>query len=138
MADLDLEGKSLRFEAKGNIVIGKIVNINEGGTLNENYYGTTPLQQTEGLADQVQATPETAPSGIVEELLPIFKGDEAKVRRFINAIKGLAPKAVTNMVNVWVADGHIDYGSRKGVLFEALNRHGIYPLTESTWNKQVK
>ena len=76
---------------------------------------------------------------IIEALKPLFYNNEADVRLFLNEIKGMAPNDITDLVNRWVIDKRIsDYGnSRKGVLWEILNRAGLYTKSRQNWNRRV-
>lgn len=78
-------------------------------------------------------------SALEERLKPIFynKGDD--VRLFLKEIAGMKPNDITDLVNRWVQDKRIsDYGySRKGTLWEILNKAGLYTKSRQNWNRRV-
>ena len=76
---------------------------------------------------------------LVEKLKPIFYNNEADVRLFLKEISGMKPGDITDLLNRWVKDKRIsDYGySRKGVLWEILNKAGLYPKSRQNWNRRV-
>jgi len=76
---------------------------------------------------------------LVEKLKPIFYNNETDVKAFLKEISGMKPGDITDLVNRWVKDKRIsDYGySRKGVLWEILNKAGLYPKSRQNWCKRV-
>ena len=125
--------KKLSLEAKGDINIEKFIKVesgavfNDGGsvTLNNHFYG---------------AEKETAPvakSDLIQRLLPVFKGSEENVQRFLTAIRDAKPTKITAVVNEWVAQKLIDPRLRHKRLWEALNQNGLYCKSVANWNSQV-
>ena len=76
---------------------------------------------------------------IVERLRPIFYNNEGDVRTFLKEISGMQPNNITDLVNTWVKDQRIsNYGnSRKGVLWEILNKAGLYTKSRQNWCRRV-
>lgn len=76
---------------------------------------------------------------ILERLKPIFYNKEDDVRLFLKEIAGMKPNDITDLVNRWVHDKRIsDYGySRKGTLWEILNKAGLYTKSRQNWNRRV-
>lgn len=78
-------------------------------------------------------------SALLERLKPIFYNKEDDVRLFLKEIAGMKPNDITDLVNRWVQDKRIsDYGySRKGTLWEILNKAGLYTKSRQNWNRRV-
>ena len=74
---------------------------------------------------------------LVAELLPIFKGSDENVRRFLDLIKDATPTKITALVNEWIREKLIDPHYRHKPLWEILNQHGHYSKSLTNWNKQV-
>ena len=76
---------------------------------------------------------------VVEKLRPIFYNNEDDARQFLKEIAGMQPNDVTGLVNRWVEEKRIsDYGySRKGALWEILNKAGLYTKSRQNWNRRV-
>jgi hypothetical protein len=76
---------------------------------------------------------------VLEKLMPIFYNNEDDVKAFLKEISGMKPNNITDLVNTWVNDKRIsDYGnSRKGVLWEILNKAGLYTKSRQNWCRRV-
>lgn len=125
---------------KGNVTIGtfiergaKVEQVNN--TITQDASTDQSQHPTQVNAVMVEKEDE---SGIVDEIKHIFPEGEDKARMFVEMITGKEPLSVTEIVNEWVQKGMIFSTSRKGELWEVLNRHGYYTRQLATWNKQVK
>lgn len=76
---------------------------------------------------------------LVTKLKSIFYNNEENVKLFLKEISGMQPKDITDLVNQWVKDKRIsDYGSsRKGYLWDILNKAGLYLRSRQNWNRRV-
>ena len=75
----------------------------------------------------------------VQKLKPLFYNNEDNVKRFLKEIDSMPPNNITDLVNQWVKDKLIsDYGnSRKGELWDILNKAGLYTKSRQNWNRRV-
>ena len=119
-------------ESKTNVHIGQLILEMNGN----NYYNDELIKE-----DSNQPTPESNPANVnvIEMLKPLFYNNEKDVRQFLKEIVGMSPNDITDLVNRWVIDKRIsDYGnSRKGALWEILNRAGLYTKSRQNWNRRV-
>lgn len=92
----------------------------------------TKLQHVEGKDSQDYID-------LVTKLKSIFYNNEENVKLFLKEISGMQPKDITDLVNQWVKDKRIsDYGSsRKGYLWDILNKAGLYLRSRQNWNRRV-
>ena len=88
-----------------------------------------------------EATEETqrVDNDKVQKLKPLFYNNEDNVKRFLKEIDSMPPNNITDLVNQWVKDKLIsDYGnSRKGELWDILNKAGLYTKSRQNWNRRV-
>lgn len=103
----------------------------------DNNVGPLDTQVLEGGQNRVQAALE-ALDELVQQLKPIFWGDEAAALEFLRAVRKARPKQITTTVNEWVAAKRISPQSCHRDLWKVLNEAGIYTPSESNWNQQVK
>ncbi|MBR1521430.1 MAG: hypothetical protein IJ635_09360 [Bacteroidaceae bacterium] len=75
---------------------------------------------------------------VVRRLVPIFYGDEDEARAFVDCIRGMRPRQVTERVNQLVRERKISDASKHRRLWEVLSGAGLYGKSESNWNSQVK
>lgn len=91
--------------------------------------------------ESTEATEETQPvdNDTVQKLKPLFYNNEDNVWRFLKEIDSMPPNNITDLVNQWVKDKLIsDYGnSRKGELWDILNKAGLYTKSRQNWNRRV-
>ena len=75
----------------------------------------------------------------VNKLKPIFYNNEENVQLFLKEIAGMSANDITDLVNRGVKDKLIsDYGnSRKGELWDILNKAGLYTKSRQNWNRRV-
>ena len=101
-----------------------------------NYYNNETIKEVPAHKAEVL---QSLDNEVVEQLKPLFFGNEEEARQFLNDIEGMAPNDITDLVNRWVTDKRIsDYGnSRKGVLWEILNDAGLYTKSRQNWNRRV-
>ena len=101
-----------------------------------NYYNNETIKEVPAHKAEVL---QSLDNEVVEQLKPLFFGNEEEARQFLNEIEGMAPNDITDLVNRWVTDKRIsDYGnSRKGVLWEILNDAGLYTKSRQNWNRRV-
>ena len=137
------------FNIKNNY--GLNIEVNEGGVVNlqqskDGLWHTVEVEEADYedvVEDAEEVSEETeAPrddADLVEKLKPIFYNNETDVKAFLKEISGMKPGDITDLVNRWVKDKRIsDYGySRKGVLWEILNKAGLYPKSRQNWCKRV-
>ena len=95
------------------------------------------VEDAEEVSEETEALRNDAE--LVEKLEPIFYNNETDVKSFLKEISGMKPGDITDLVNRWVKDKRIsDYGySRKGELWEILNKAGLYPRSRQNWCKRV-
>lgn len=96
--------------------------------------GANVTQQTR----QPSATIGEEERDIVNQLKPIFFGDEDEARQFLVSIQGMKPTQITTRVNQLVAERKISDRSHHRDLWKVLHGCGIYAPSESNWNSQVK
>lgn len=129
------QDKNLTFTAKGDIKIEKFIKVekgavyNDGGEVTMNVYGEEQPKKPSATA---------ADEAVVAKLIPLFKGDEAGVRRFLASISGAMPTIVTAWVNELVKEGKIAPESKKKPLWTILHDHGLYTKTLTNWNDQIQ
>lgn len=75
---------------------------------------------------------------IVSELKNVFWGDEEETAKFLQCIRNMKDKEITQLVNKLVAERKISDQSCKRPLWTILHKHKLYTATESNWNTQVK
>ena len=104
-----------------------------------NYYHDDANREEPMFAAEELQPADKDDKDIVEALKPLFYNNEENVRQFLKEIVGMSPNDITDLVNRWVIDKRIsDYGnSRKGVLWEILNRAGLYTKSRQNWNRRV-
>lgn len=95
-------------------------------------------QQLPEVKEESQASPDPIPQDLLVRLLPMFKGNKAEVTQFYNAIRQSQPTVITTLVNGLVRDKVILSDFKNKPLWSALNDSGIYPLSLSNWNDQIK
>ena len=99
-----------------------------------------PGQQDDWERQEVQEAEVLQDDGdLIEKLKPIFYNNEEDVKLFLKEIAGMKPGDITDLVNRWVKEKRIsDYGySRKGTLWEILNKAGLYTKSRQNWCKRV-
>ena len=99
-----------------------------------------PGQQDDWKQQEVQEAEVLQDDGdLIEKLKPIFYNNEEDVKLFLKEISGMKPGDITDLVNRWVKEKRIsDYGySRKGTLWEILNKAGLYTKSRQNWCKRV-
>lgn len=74
---------------------------------------------------------------VVRQLLPVFFGVEKDAREFLSAIQGMTSVQITQTVKRWAAEGRISPLSKKRALWKVLHDNGVYPKSESNWNRMV-
>ena len=121
------------------IKIGKVIGdvIEAGGVKNvtNNYYdGQQP--KSEGKDLHLEKDTETDKE-IVNQLKPIFYGNEEEARAFLASIQGMKPTQITAKVNELVNNRKISALSKNRDLWTVLHDAGIYDKSESNWNMQV-
>lgn len=84
-----------------------------------------------------EAAADPANEAVRQLLLPIFKGNAARVDSFLLAIANANPRNITAMVKQYAADGIINPLDRYKPLWKILHDNGLYPHTSDNWNKQV-
>lgn len=75
---------------------------------------------------------------LVEQLAPIFFNDQQEAANFVKQIQNMKPRQITALVSDLVRDRIISDISSRRVLWTILHDNGLYPLSESNWNSQVK
>lgn len=75
---------------------------------------------------------------LTNQLKPMFFGAEEEVRSFLLEIRGMKPKQITARVNQLVGEKKLSEISCHRDLWKVLHDCGIYTLTESNWNQQVR
>lgn len=74
---------------------------------------------------------------IVDQLTPLFFGNEAEAKSFLTSINGMNPREITALVSKLVKERKISDLSCHRPLYKVLHNCGIYMRTESNWNNQV-
>lgn len=115
------------------------VHIDQLIKVNGNYYYNDIVRTADAESGADETQPADRDSDLVDELKPLFYNNMDNVRQFLNEIDGMTPNDITDLVNQWVKDKRIsDYGnSRKGVLWDILNRAGLYTKSRQNWNRRV-
>lgn len=85
-----------------------------------------------------QLLPESKAQKVVDQLKPIFFGEEKRAQEFYESIQVMKPREITDRVNQLVREGTISDKSNHRDLWKILNDAGLYKPTESNWNQQVK
>ena len=100
----------------------------------------SPVQQcvAEEKEEDAGQTAEEKEDEVVNQLKPMFFGNEAEARDFLACVQGMKPKQITEKVNLLVAKRKISDLSRKRDLWRVLHECGIYTPSESNWNSMVK
>ena len=75
---------------------------------------------------------------VVEELLPIFFGDEKVVKDFLVKIRGAKAVQVVAEVNALLKDRKVSDVSCNKPLWDILKRNGYYDKGLNNWNDQIK
>ena len=75
---------------------------------------------------------------LTNQLKPMFFGSEEEVKSFLLWIQGMKPKQITARVNQLVGEKKLSEISCHRDLWKVLHDCGIYTLTESNWNQQVR
>lgn len=127
-SELDLDGKSLHFEAKGNITIGKIINVHAGGTNNEYNYGSQIPEENEVLEED---------GSFISELLPIFMNNREAAAEFLQDIREAKPTDITKRVKLLVKEGTISEEMSHKDLYDILFKYHYYDRTLQNWNSQL-
>ena len=104
-----------------------------------NYYNEDSLTPTPSPIVEGRQTSDMEGREIIEKLKPLFYNNEDNVKRFLKEIDSMPPNNITDLVNQWVKDKLIsDYGnSRKGELWDILNKAGLYTKSRQNWNRRV-
>ena len=79
-----------------------------------------------------------AQKSTLEQLKPIFFGNEEEARAFLLKVQDMKAVQITSLVNALVVENKISKMSCHRDLFSVLSKSGIYDKTESNWNQQVK
>ena len=126
------KGDNMHEKHNSSVQIGQLILKVNGN----NYYNDD--MKTE---ESTEATEETQPvdNDTVQKLKPLFYNNEDNVWRFLKEIDSMPPNNITDLVNQWVKDKLIsDYGnSRKGELWDILNKAGLYTKSRQNWNRRV-
>ncbi len=77
-------------------------------------------------------------SEIVDELTPIFWGEEKEADKFLTSIQGMKPIQITELVKKLVDYNLISEMSKGRRLWKVLHDNGLYKPSESNWNQQLK
>lgn len=136
MAKIDFD-KGFRIEAKGNILIEKVINVSGNSTYIENYQNSSSTDNSSNNT-QVNAVMAAEHDSVAEQLLPIFKGEAEQVQQFLSAIRGAQPSQITALVNDLIKQKKIVADLRFKPLWEILNGHGLYAPSLQNWDKQIR
>ena len=96
----------------------------------------SPVQKAD--AGKTKAGDDEGELRVVNQLKPMFFGNEEDARLFLGSIQGMKATQITSLVNQWVAEQRISVLSRKRDLWRVLHDCGIYTESESNWNNLVK
>lgn len=96
----------------------------------------SPVQKAD--AGKTKAGDDEGELRVVNQLKPMFFGNEEDARLFLGSIQGMKATQITSLVNQWVAEQRISVLSRKRDLWRVLHDCGIYTKSESNWNNLVK
>jgi hypothetical protein len=122
-----------------NIYYGTVINVyyNEYRMCDSAY--NTCRESTTVEDDEIFEEDAPQDGELIEKLKPIFYNNEEDVRLFLNEIKGMKQKDITDLVNKWVEEKRIsDYGnSRKGDLWSILKDAGLYAKSRQNWCRRV-
>lgn len=94
------------------------------------------LEKQKGGSHDVK-TEEPSPK-VVEQLKPIFYGNEEEARDFLKRIKNMKPPQITDLVKQLVSEKKISDMSCRRDLWTVLSNNGYYDRTEANWNQQLK
>ena len=100
--------------------------------------GMLSIEWLEQQASDSQNSKKEQPNAAIVELLkPMFYGSEKEAKAFLECIKNMKPKQITDKVNQLVSERIISDVSRHRELWKVLHDGGFYERTESNWNQQV-
>lgn len=94
------------------------------------------LEKQKGGSHDVK-TEEPSPK-VVEQLKPIFYGNEEEARDFLKRIKNMKPPQITDLVKQLVSEKKISDMSCRRDLWTVLSNNGYYNRSEANWNQQLK
>lgn len=77
-------------------------------------------------------------SEVVEQLMPMFFTEEDEIKSFLQSIRTMTAKEITDKVNQLVREHKISAISKFSPLWKVLHDAGLYTKTKSNWNQQVK
>ena len=128
-----MKDKEDMHEKHNNTVqIGQLIlKVNGNNYYNDDIYKEEPTDVAEDA--------QPVDNDTVQKLKPLFYNNEDNVWRFLKEIDSMPPNNITDLVNQWVKDKLIsDYGnSRKGELWDILNKAGLYTKSRQNWNRRV-
>ena len=101
--------------------------------------GMLSIEWLEQHAGSFQSIKEKEPfSDVVNQLRPIFYGNEEEAKAFLVSIQGMKATQITDKVTRLVGDKKITDRSNHRNLWKVLHDNGYYNRSESNWNQQVK
>lgn len=115
------------------------VHDNEVVNLSIDKAGTVNVGEAQNVSNKEEEETEAEKEDrLIKELRSIFYGDLDAVKRFLLCIKDAKPKQITELVKQWVKENKISEISCHRDLWKVLNEAGLYTLTESNWNQNLK
>lgn len=106
--------------------------------LKRNHQQSDFSEAEEVVAEEMPETKEEGIAALLQQLTPMFFGDNAAAADFLQRIKGVKAQDVTSIVNELVKEKVLSANCAHRDLWKVLHEADLYPRSESNWNIFVK